>query len=162
MGIVRQYEVTDFSAYRAKKAYDKSASIRDFVTKHELRFDRLPGYENMQQKEYAKLMLEKYEDQRLRLVRDHLKNGARFKTKAELKKTKQSATAKKSKKSARGEYRPIVICKDPEARQAFLAHYFAIYENYKKACARFLAGDRNAKFPTGTYLPPCLVPVRAT
>ena len=63
------------------------------------------------------------------------------------------ATGSKSKKGTR---RPLVLTKDPEARETYLKWYFKVVEAFKEACAKYRFGDFTILFPPGTYRPPGL------
>jgi len=153
-GITRSFEVIDWSRYSQVKRYNPSVKPRDFATFYELTYERLPGYEHVSQKEYAKVMLAELAKRTKAIVAELEKKGHVFLTKAQLKKVSRNSCAKNPKVSDRNSYRPLVLTSCPVAKKNFLEWYFSIYYRYKRAVKNYMAGDMSADFPPGTYRPP--------
>jgi hypothetical protein len=151
------YELVNYTEYRKAKRRDPSAQIKDFTESYTLKFARLPGYEELSQEDYKKMLLQKLEERRSRIVNQKRAEGHTFLTKDELRKTVPGTLAKSPKKSTRNSPRPIVLTKCLEAKQRFLSWYFGIYDRYKIAVQAYLAGAISTVFPPGTYRPPGLM-----
>lgn len=156
-GKVRRVKLLDGTAYSEALRRDPTARIKDFYRYFTLKYERLPGYEHLSQKEYRKLMLEKYEKRRAEKVNELLSKGHRFLDKELLLKTSPGALPKNTKKSKRYDKRPLVLTKCVERRKEFLSRYFSVFEHYKKSCKAYLRGDIFAIFPPRTYRPPGLL-----
>lgn len=149
--IRRKRKVVNWAKYKAHKRYNPNVSIAEFTVEYELRYSRLPGYEHLSQKEYARQMLEKLEKRRIALVTKMKQEGHRFLTKEELRKILPGTAPHNTKKGTR---RPIVLSVSPEAKQKFLEWYFGIVASYRLASKKYLAGDPLVEFPPYTYKPP--------
>ena len=152
-GRKRKFKLLNWTAYNKAKRKDPLVSKKPFYETYTLSFKRLPGYEELSQEEYKKLMLEKLEERRLKLVKEYKNKGHEFMTKEELRKVRPGSSPKRTKKSKRYSFRPLVLTKCGEARERFLEWYFSVYDAYKKACEKFLAGVLDVEFPPGTYRP---------
>ena len=155
-GIKRKFKLVNWTAFNKARKKDPKVPIKHFIEIYTLSYKRLPGYEKLSQAEYKKLMLEKLEERRLKIVARYKKDGHVFMTKGQLKKVKPSSYAKNPKKSKRFSKRPLVLTSCAEARRQFLEWYFSIYDWYKKACKKYLSGKVDVEFPPGTYRPPGL------
>ena len=158
-GVKRKYKVIDWAGYNAAKRHNKKVKRSDFTTHYTLEYARLPGYESKTQKEYEKMMLEKLEERRVKLVKQKLqeKPNHRYFTKSELRKVVPGTLAKNPKRSTRADRKPLVASCSMEAKEAYLAEYFTIYYQYKKAVEEYKKGDCSVVFPPGTYRPPGIV-----
>lgn len=152
-GITRKFKVTNWAAYNEALRSDKSAKIKDFTEVVELKYERLPGYEHLPQKEYAKLLNEKLEKHRTVIVNERKEKGLGFVGKERLLKVKRGALPKNTKTSTLTSHRPRILCICPTTRKQLKAWYFAIYFSYKKASKRFREGDLTINFPPGTFRP---------
>ena len=153
-GIEREFKVVDWSSYKAHKRYNPKITIADYTAVCKLKYSRIPGYEHLSQEDYRDLMLSKLEKRRLEIVNELKRNGHVFPKKSILRQVTPSTRAKNPKVSKRYDFRPLVLTCCEETKKAFLALYFGIYEAYKKAVKRYLAGDTLVRFPPGTYKPP--------
>ena len=153
-GIPRKYKVIDWAEYNKRKAYNSKLNIKDFTTYHTLSFTRLPGYEQLSQQDYKKLMLQRLETRRVELVRKNLADGVVYQDPSWLKDVKPGSLPYSTKKSKRYDKRPLVFSLNPEAKAAYLDNYFSVYAQYKKASKAYFQGEL-AVFPPGTYKPPC-------
>ena len=156
----RKYKLLNWTAYNKARAKDPSVSKKEFFETYTLKYKRLPGYEHLSQKEYQRLMLEKLEIRRLKLVRSLKRSGHVFMTRKQLLRQKPGSYPRNTKKSTRYSHRPLVLTTCSEARRMFLEWYFSIYSWYKEACQRYLAGEVGVEFPPGTYRPSglCICP----
>jgi len=153
-GIKRQYKVIDWAAYHKKKKYDPDAHIKDFTKYYELEYLRLPQYEKLTRKAYKKLMLQKLEEQRIKIVEKLIAGGHEFHDPEWLKKVIPGSRPNKTKKSRRYDYRPLSFGRDKEKKDAHDSDYFATFDAYKIASIAYLAGDEHVQFPAYTYKPP--------
>lgn len=157
-GITRTYKLVRWGDYHARKRYNDSVPIKDFTDEHQLSFARLPGYEDMPQKAYAKLLMEKVEAKRQEELKPWLEKKHRFMSKAQLQQVVPGTLPQKPKT---GTMRPIVLCACQETRKKVLHWYFGVVRAYREASRRFRAGELDVKFPPMTYKPSpglCLSP----
>ena len=152
-GITREYEVVNWQRYNAAKKRNPSARIRDFVEIVELKYDRVPGYEHLSQREYAKMMLEKLEKRRAQIVKENLEKGKRYLGRENLLQVIPGSRPMKTKTSTRTSHRPRVLCICPVRRKDTYKWYFDRYYSYKEASKRYRAGELDVVFPPGTYKP---------
>jgi len=159
-GIERLYKVVDWTAYHAKKRYDPSARIKDFTKLIPLKYNRLPGYEGLSQKDYSKLMSQKLEERRVKIVNERLAAGKGFLGRDYLLTVVPGTPAKNPKRSKYSDHRPRVLSICPERRAVCLDWYFRNYFDYKIASKKYRQGDLHAIFPEGMYPPslPCYQP----
>ena len=154
LGITREFEVVDWARFNAARRSNPQAKKSDYTTVHKLTYERLPGFEHLSKQEYRNMMLQELEKRRAEIVAKHKAAGRTFLTRDELLKVVPGTLAKSPKKSTRHCKRPLVLTRCPLARKNYLDWYFSVYERYKNAVKRYLAGDATAKFPPGTYKPP--------
>ena len=149
---VKVFNRAEFNEARRSNPHVKK---KDFYSYHTLKYKRLPGYEKLSSAEYKKLMLEKLEEHRRRIVDPMKKRGHKFLTRFDLLKVKPGASPKKTKTSDRLDHRPLVLSSCPEAKQKYRTWYFAEkHEPYKLASSLYRNGDDTVIFPPGTYKPP--------
>ena len=140
--------------YRKAKSRNKKVDPSDFTEKYEIKFARIPGCENMTQQEYGRYIMQTFNKRRQELIDAFDKSGYKWPSKESIKRTKPTDCAKKPKRTERGGFHPLIICKCVERRKQFMKWYFSIVEQYKAASKKYLAGDSNAEFPPGTNKPP--------
>ena len=155
-GKTKTFKVVNWGAFNAAKRTSKKASIKDFTETVELKYERLPGYEHLTQKEYAKMLYAKLEYYREHFLKERGDKPAAGREK--ILRTKRGATPKNTKTSKWNSFRPRVLCKCPVTRRDVLAWYFAIYERFKVCSRKYLAGDLLIEFPPGTYKPHIYAP----
>jgi len=159
-GKVRKIELINWAKYRQVKRYNVKVHPTDFITQYQLFYERLPGFEDLSQAEYAKMMLAELRKRTAKIVTELERKGHKFATKAQLRKVSAGKAAKNPKVSQRHSKRPLVLTACRKAKQNFLNWYFSIYYRYKSAVEKYVAGDVSVEFPPGTYRPPlCMVPV---
>ncbi len=158
-GRARKVKVVDNGRFNAARRYNLRVSKEDYTTTYTLRYKRLPGYEHLSQKEYAKLMLKKLEEHRAKIVAAIKAEGRTFLGRERLLAQEPGTAAKNPKKSKPYSRRPLVLSVCKEAKAQFLEWYFSVYSEYKRAVKKYLAGNLSVKFPPGTYRPPSAVAV---
>lgn len=156
-GIGRKVYVVNWTDYNAARRYNKKVKIADYTEEFILKYERLPGYESMSQKEYAKMMNEKLERRRTAIVEDRRKRGLGYVGRAKLLQMVCGTPAKNPKRSGPQSHRPRVLSKCDETRAEAKAKYFDKYFSYKKASKLYREGDLSVEFPIGMYPPhrPC-------
>lgn len=151
-GTAREYKVINWKQYNDARRWNKTLSIDEFTEICTLRYERLPGYESLSQKEYATLMREKLAERTRKVLESRA--GKPCMGPAKLKMVKPGDLPKKTKTSGPQDHRPRVLSKDSKRRAAGNTWYFEIYFDYKKASAKYRGGELDVKFPPGTYKPP--------
>jgi hypothetical protein len=144
------------SDFKRAKRRNPDADPSKFTEKYQIIFKRLPGYEDMDQSEYRKMLQEEYERRRRLIVEEFEKNGHVYPSPASLRRTRPTETAKNPKRSERHSKRPLVLSLCAERKQEFIDYYFSILQQFKEASMRYLKGDRTVTFPEGTCAPPVL------
>jgi hypothetical protein len=152
-GIKRRFKVTRWAEYNAARRHNEKVSLSDYTDTITFQYERLPGYEDMTQAEYARMMLDKLERLRVEIVNDRYARGLGFVGRENLLAAIPGSRPKKTKKSTRNSHRPRVLCICPERRAKCLAWYFSVYFEYKDCSKRYRAGEADVKFPEGTYRP---------
>src|SRR5690606_27513428 len=77
-GRVRKFKVVRWGEYNSAKRYNKHLKVEDFTDIVELRYERLPGYEHLSQREYAKVMRAELERRRLEIIAARRAEGKGF------------------------------------------------------------------------------------
>ena len=160
-GIERRFKVVRWAEYNEAKRYSKDVKLSDYIEHVTLKYERLPGYENLSQKEYALLMMRRLEERRLRIVRERYAQGLGFKGRGRILKTNRGSNPVASKISNRNSHRPRILAICPQRRYQWKEWYFNIYFAYKEASTRYRAGHWEVEFPPGTYRP-VVVPVESS
>lgn len=154
-GIRRKFKTINWAKYRAKRRYNSSVKPTDFIEMFTLKYDRIPGYENLSQHEYRVMMEKKLEERRLKILAERQANGkSGFVGRAALLATVPGTKAKNPKLSDIDTHRPRVLSVSFERRADTKAWYFKIYFEFKLASRRYRAGEIDVEFPPGTYRPP--------
>jgi len=149
-----EVEFFNGSDFRRAKRKNKHVDPSLFIEKHEIKFERIPGYEHLSQKEYGNLIQAEYEKRRTKIIKELEAKGHVWPSPASLRRTKSTNCAKNPKRSTRETKRPLVLSVCMERRSEFLNYYFSILTAFKKASKSYLLGNRNAVFPEGTCIPP--------
>ena len=152
-GIKRKFTVINWAKYNAAKRKNPKVRIKDYTEIVTLEYARLPGYEHLSQKEYAKLMHQELEKRRVRIVEERIKSGKGFANPESLKLTPRGYRPKHTKTSDINSHRPRVLSRCPELREQTLTIYFSIIAEHKEASRRYRAGEFDVEFPPGTYRP---------
>jgi REP element-mobilizing transposase RayT len=157
-GITRTFSIVDWTDYNNRKRYNSNLTIKECTHKYELRYERLPGYEQMSRAAYKKLMLKRLEERRIEIIQNRRVEGKGFAGKKVLKKTVPGCRPHSTKKASRHSRRPLVLTLCKVTRAEFLDRYFKLLRWYKEASKLFRSGDLLAQFPPWTYRPPLAVP----
>ena len=153
-GRVKKYTVVNWTLYNKAKKRKPETKISDFETTYTLKFDRLPGFEHLSQKDYAMHLSEKLEEERQKFIKQRLKEGKGFAGPELIQQTKTGSRPKHTKTSTRYSFRPRVLSCCPMRRKAALDFYFSCYRGFKTSSRRLREGHLNEVFPDGMYRPP--------
>jgi hypothetical protein len=151
-GRERVCKVVKWKEYNDARRWNKFVPIEQFTERCILKYDRLPGYENLSQKEYASMMRTKLRERTTAVLQ--ARKGKPSLGAALLKTISPGAIPKRTKISGSRDHRPRVLSKDAERRSRGEAWYFSIYFHYKISSKRYRAGESSVEFPPGTYKPP--------
>lgn len=152
-GISRKFEITDLEKFNSRKRYNKKLKKADFTKTYTLTYSRLPGFEEMEQKEYEALMYKRLNKETHKVIKQREEEGKGFLGLSKLLKIKVGSKPRETKTSTRKSKRPLFLCSCEETLKACLDWYFAMLDAYKKASKRYLAGNLEVNFPPGTYKP---------
>lgn len=152
-GIERVFKVMNWTAYNAARRRNKFVPKKDYEEEYTLRYKRLPGYEHLTQREYARMMHKKLEKRRQKIVAEREAKGLGFLGRERLLEIIRGSLPHNTKKSTRTSHRPRVLSVCDDRRAAAKDWYFQMYRDYKKASAKFREGDLLTPFPPGTYRP---------
>jgi len=152
-GRKRPFSVVRWTEYNAKKRWNPELKVTDFTDTVYLKYERLPGYEHLKQKEYANEMQRELEKRRCKIVAERKAAGLGFAGRANLLKTVPGALPMTTKVSTIESHRPRVLSVCDQRRADCKAWYFSIYFAYKKSSREYRAGKRDVVFPKGTYPP---------
>jgi len=156
-GRKKKFKVVRWGEYNARLKRDPTANIADYTEVVELEYERLPGYQDLTQKEYAHLMMKKLEVRRQAILEQRAAKGLGFVGRENLLKTIPGALPHSTKTSTIEDHRPRILCECDKTRAEFIEWYFNIYFQYKIASQDYRSGKPNVVFPHGTYPPqlPC-------
>jgi len=154
-GIKRTFKIMNWSAYHKAKRLNPRVKKINFLEKYTLQYQRLPGYENLSQNDYANLMMKKLEARRIEIVNKRYSEGKNFLGRAAILQTKPGSLPLQTKSSTKNSHRPRVLCVCPQRRSEALEWYFSIYRLYKQVSLAYRQGNSLAVFPPGTYKPYC-------
>jgi hypothetical protein len=154
-GNKRKFKVVRWAEYNAARRHGAEVNIKDYTEIVMLEYERLPGYENLSQKEYASLMMKKLEERRVEIVNARAAKGLGFVGRDALLKAKAGSLPQHTKISTATDHRPRVLSVCNKRRAKWKAWYFDRYFDYKEASKRYRAGQLDVKFPDGTYRPYC-------
>ncbi len=162
-GRKKKFKVVNWKEFNARLKRDKTAKISDYTEIITFEYQRLPGYAQLSQKEYAHLMMKKLEERRQIILEDRAKRGLGFVGRENLLKMVAGSLPRSTKTSTATDHRPRVLSICPARRADCKAWYFAIYYKYKDCSANYRAGEVNVVFPQGTYPPhlPCNLKIAA-
>ena len=151
-GTARTYKVVNWKAYNDARRWRKNVSIDDYTDHYQLKFARLPGYEDLSQLEYENMMRNKLMERTTQILN---KRGDKpFMGAKAMKNTRPGACPYKTKTSGPNDYRPRVLSLNATRRADVLAWHLATQYEHKLTSKRYRAGELNAEFPPGTYKPP--------
>jgi hypothetical protein len=153
-GKSRKFKIVNWGRYNAAKRGEQTISIADYTDTFILKYERIPGYEHLSQREYAELMHKKLEERRQKIVFERKLQGLGFAGKQVLKNIPCGSLPRRTKKSTTISRRPRVLSVCSFRRKDTNAWYFNIYSEYKEASLRYRSGELDVEFPPGTYRPP--------
>jgi hypothetical protein len=151
-GTARQFKVVNWKQYNDARRWNPAVPIERFTELCTLKYDRLPGYENLSQEEYADMMRAKLKVHTAQVL--EARNGKPSLGAKRLKQIKPGSLPKNTKTSGPNDHRPRVLSKDPKRRSTGEAWYFSIYTSYQDSSQRYRSGETDVEFPKGTYKPP--------
>jgi REP element-mobilizing transposase RayT len=152
-GIAREYKFINWAKYNDAKRWDPKVSITEFTEYYILEFDRIPGYENFTQEEYAAMMLQKFNERKQVLIAKRLEEGKGFAGPEAVQNVVPGSKPRSTKTSTISSIRPRVISVCKKRLKKAEAWYLSIYYLYKEASKSYRAGNLSAAFPSGTYKP---------
>jgi hypothetical protein len=150
-GREREFKVVRWADYNSAKRWKRPIAIKDYTDTVKLRFERLPGHEDLSQHEYAQLMMRKLEHYHQIVLAERGDKG--FVGREGLKRVRPGSKPKNSKTSTIHSNRPRVLSDCPKKRAECKDWYFKIYFAYKECSRAYRKGDRSIIFPPGTYPP---------
>jgi hypothetical protein len=151
-GRSRQFKVVRWKEYNDAKRWNPAVSIEDFTEYQVLTYERLPGYEELSQNQYARLMRAKLKERTKQVIQNRKSRHSLGAHK--LRQIKPGSCPKRTKTSTVHDHRPRVLSKNKERRASCKAWYFSIYFDYRNQSKKFRSGDLSVAFPEGTYRPP--------
>ena len=157
-GRERTCKVVKWKEYNDARRWKRQVNIEEFTELCTLKYERLPGYENLTQREYELTMRRKLKERTKAVLEG--REGKPSVGAEKLKETNPGALPKRTKKSGPRDHRPRVLSTDPDRRSLGEAWYFSIYFEYKSCSARYRAGEKDVVFPPGTYKPPLFTVAR--
>jgi len=155
-GVETEFALVNHRDFNDRVRNNKQLKPEDFSEKFTLKYSRLPGYENISQQEYEKVMLEKLKHRQMEIVSERKKLGKGFAGVEALKKTAPGSIPKFTKTSTRNSKRPLILTSCLETKNRFLEKYFAVRQMFTEAYYTLKEGAKYALFPSGTYHPPLL------
>ena len=154
-GIERLYAVINWSKYNSDKRKKKNIRIEDYTKHYPLKYARLPGYENLSQKEYEKVMVSKLRKKTKEIVQSRRNEGKGFMGRTNLLKILPGTLPAKEKKTSRWAYRPRILTGCDKTRHELLRWMFEMLHAHADASyALRYEGVANPSFPPGMYRPP--------
>jgi REP element-mobilizing transposase RayT len=154
-GKTKKFKVVNWTLYNAAKRSNPKVPIKDFTTTYKLKYKRIPGYEDLSQREYALMLEKKLEERRQVVVAARLAEGKGFAGPELLSQTIPGSKPQSTKTSERFSFRPRVLSTCSLRRKEWLDFYFDCYDKYKEASAKFRKGIFDTIFPDGMFLPWC-------
>lgn len=151
-GRVRTCKVVRWKQYNDARRWNPTVSIEEFTEICTLRYERLPGYEELPQKEYESIMRAKLRARTAEVIKR--RGGKPSLGASGLSSIKPGARPFNTKQSGPRDHRPRVLSRDPERRSVAEAWYFSTYFDYRRCSKRYRDGDLSVVFPKGTYKPP--------
>lgn len=146
-GIKRTFRIFNLTAYYKATRWGAQVNKKDFFEEFTLEYARLPGYEDLSQKEYALLMTRRLEERRQEILKARAAEGKGFLGRQHLKLIKPGSFPKSTKTSTRTSHRPRVLSGCDIRRAEMRSWYFGIYYRFKAASEAYRAGDLTVEFP---------------
>lgn len=155
-GITRTFKVFLRGEYLEAKFKGIDVSPKDFIREHKLRFSRLPNMEELSDTAYKEELDKELDTRQLQAVKTFEANGGRYPDSNKVNKIVPGTFPRKTKKSKRDSYRPLVLTLCPMTRHKVLSNYFDICDKHRESADSWKQGNYLVEFPPGTYRPPLL------
>jgi REP element-mobilizing transposase RayT len=154
-GKPRKCKLVNWVKYQNEKRSNKELTVDDCTQYFELKYSRLPGFEDVNKIYYQAIMDMEYQCRRKKLLEKYraIGNGPIYR-----KATKTGSYPKKTKVSRRYDYRPLVLSLCKLTKSNYLSWYFCECEKHRLASKKYLAGDEAVEFPPGTFKPTKPIP----
>ena len=150
-GTVRKFKLINWSRYNEARRWSRDVAVKDYLEEYTLEYKRLPGYAELSQAEYKKLMYQKLEQYRQEVLATRGKSTARPRAPLQV---IPGGRPRHSKTSTRTSHRPRIIAGNPSVRRSAYDWYFGVWYEYKESSLRYRSGELDTPFPPGTYRPP--------
>jgi hypothetical protein len=108
-GNKRKFRVVRWGEYNAAGRHGAKVNIKDYTDIVTLEYERLPGYEDLPQKEYVALMQKKLEERRAEIVRKRVAKGLGFVGRDALLRVKPGSLPRHTKTATARDHRPRVL-----------------------------------------------------
>lgn len=151
-GRERSYKSVRWKEYEDARRWNPEVSLELFIEWNTLKFERLPGYEELSQQEYGTLMRQKLRE-RTKEALKRRRCGASLGAER-LRSIVPGSVPKNTKVSGAKDHRPRVLSKSSIRRSAGEAWYFHTYFKFKESSRRYRSGEIDVEFPPGTFKPP--------
>lgn len=148
----RRFKVVRWKEYHDALRWDAKISVSDFTEYVELKYERLPGYENFSTAEYVRCMRRKLKERTEEILAK--RQGATSAGAKRLEQVAAGSLPNKTKTSTIKSHRPRILSKDDRRRAEGKAWYFSIYYDYRDKSEQYRNGFLEVCFPPGTYKPP--------
>ena len=152
-GETKTYKFVDWEKYNNLKRYNKKLTIEDCTEFYELKFSRLPGYEDMSQEDYKEHLLGEYKKRKADIIKQRKEAKKGFMGKEKLKNVSCGSYPIHTKTSERNTPRPLVLTKCDETRATYLTNYFSVCSEHNAASKKYRCGCHKTVFPPGTFKP---------
>lgn len=156
-GREREFRVVNWGEYRSRVRSNKKLTPEDFTETYTLKFSRLPGYEDLSQQAYEKMMVEKLRAREKEALKSFKELGHTVGNAKTLTNVAVGSRPKNPKRRKRHSHRPVVLTLSDEGRADYLSWYFNMLRAYQAASKRYRAGGLTVEFPQGTYRPMVLL-----
>lgn len=157
-GKKKKYKIVDWTKYKRAKRSNPRVRIKDFETTYVLEYKRIPGYEELTQRQYALMLTKKLEERRGKIVAERLASGQGFVGAEALAKMIPGTSAKNPKTSERHSFRPRVLSVCPFRLAECKEFYFNCLNRFRIASDKYRKGQLDVEFPDGMYRPSCRPP----
>lgn len=152
-GKSKTFQIVDWSNFKNKRRHNKSLKPKDCAKDYQIHYSRLPGCEGLSKSEYERVLRDKMEERRQRIISERKEKGQGFAGAENIAKIKPGSLPRSTKTAERYTKRPLVLTVCLETKRIFLEMYFAIVSAYREASRRYLSGDYSVQFPPGTHKP---------
>lgn len=152
-GRSQTYRIFRKNAYNNARRSNPRVARKDFYETYTLKYERLPGYEDLSQEEYKARMLAELERRRLLAIKARQDQGLGFASAQQRKSLRAGARPVRTKTNTTGGKRPFCLSLCARTRRQVMEWYYAIRDAYRIASERFRSGDLSVEFPPGTYRP---------